>query len=152
MLLSSCPARVRTPAPQRPLPFRRRRGKPREALTRLPGWSPCGAAGRHCCFRLTCFRVLSPLGTALKQSAPGTVPTVGAGPAAGSCMMMPLRLFLTVCLFAASSLKTRLFFVTPSFNPFVDEHMGFPGGSVVENLPASAGDPGSIRKIPWRRE
>ena len=32
---------------------------------------------------------------------------------------------------------------------------GFPGGSVVKNLPANAGDAGdsgSIRKIPWRRK
>ena len=33
--------------------------------------------------------------------------------------------------------------------------MGFPGGSVVKNLPANAGDAGSIPawvgKIPWRR-
>ena len=27
----------------------------------------------------------------------------------------------------------------------------FPGGSVIKNLPANAGDAGSIGKIPWRR-
>ena len=33
--------------------------------------------------------------------------------------------------------------------------MGFPGGSVVKNLPANAGDGGStpyVRKIPWKRK
>ena len=35
------------------------------------------------------------------------------------------------------------------------KHTGFPGGSVVKNLPANAGDTGSIPgsgKIPWRRK
>ena len=30
--------------------------------------------------------------------------------------------------------------------------MGFPGASVVKNLPANAGDVGSPGKIPWRRK
>ena len=30
--------------------------------------------------------------------------------------------------------------------------LGFPGGSVVKNLPANAGDMCSIKKIPWRRK
>jgi len=33
--------------------------------------------------------------------------------------------------------------------------LGFPGGSVVKNLPANAGGPGFnpwVRKIPWRRK
>ena len=35
------------------------------------------------------------------------------------------------------------------------EHIGFPGGSAVNNPPANAGDVGSIPgegKIPWRRQ
>ena len=36
-------------------------------------------------------------------------------------------------------------------------HTGFPGGSVVKNLPANAGPPGDmvlslVRRIPWRRK
>ena len=33
----------------------------------------------------------------------------------------------------------------------LQRHTGFPGGSVVNNLPANAGDANSIWKIPWRR-
>ena len=31
------------------------------------------------------------------------------------------------------------------------QNLDFPGGSVVKNLPASAGDIGLIPKIPWKR-
>ena len=41
----------------------------------------------------------------------------------------------------------------------VTEHWGFPGGTVVKNLPANAGDTGDtssisewMGKIPWRRK
>ena len=38
---------------------------------------------------------------------------------------------------------------------YAHKHIGFPGDSVVKNLPANEGDTGSIPlvgKIPWRRE
>ena len=48
--------------------------------------------------------------------------------------------------------------VSPHFDPLPPAHPGFPGGSVVKNPPASAGDirnvgltPGS-KKMPWRRK
>ena len=38
----------------------------------------------------------------------------------------------------------------------VKQTVGFPGSSVIKNLSANAGDanliPGSVEKIPWRRE
>ena len=34
----------------------------------------------------------------------------------------------------------------------ISRHLRFPGGSVVRNPPASAGDAGSVGKTPWRRK
>ena len=45
---------------------------------------------------------------------------------------------------------------TPQFKSInqLIQYVGFPGGSVVKNLPTNAGEVGStwVRKIPWRRK
>ena len=58
----------------------------------------------------------------------------------------PLRCSVCLCLFPPFFLNTLILWSSV--------HRGFPGGSVVKNLPASAGegqfDP-RVGKIPWRR-
>lgn len=126
MVVCSClPVRPESTAstPHHPLPFRRPRGEAPKPCPGAQAEDPLRLCWPALLFQPSC-RVPSPLGTALKQSAPGTVPTLGAGPGAGMCAMMSLHLFLTVCLLLQVQ-RAWLFFSTPSFNPFVDEYIGF---------------------------
>ena len=56
------------------------------------------------------------------------------------------------------TINQSFFFFTLGFNYVTYTGMGFPGGTVVKNLPASAGDSGDCRfdpwigTIPWRRK